>query len=482
MPGIRKKFFFQILYALSQLIFPLVTYPYITRTIGAEGLGLVGYIEYVSGFIITIVAFGIPFYGVREAAKLQNDPQKLQLLFRQLFSIQLLISCLGLLIFLGIVTFGKQDISLQLLILGCANILLPAFVAEWYMQGTEAFRFTTIRSIVLRTVGLIAIFLFVVSKEDYVYYYLIIILVQAAVAISNLYKIGYNNIGFHFSGYKQHLKPLWHFFLTASIISVYVFFDVIILGWFTDEKLVGYYTLAIKLVKLSLLLVLSVNVILFPRISHLTVLNDIESIRSLLHKSLNFIVVLTLPIGLGFYFLAPQIVQLIAGDDFVSSIPLVQILSVLPFVIGLSSLFVYQVLVPFGKEKKLLLSVFVTCICSLILHIILVQLYKEKGTAVATTLTELIMTLLVSYFSLKTFAFSFPVKNFFQAVLSLLPFLAFIFICQRMLSQPAFIIALSLLPGMIVYLLFQVFVFKNSIIRDALSSLRLGKKLSTING
>jgi O-antigen/teichoic acid export membrane protein len=76
MSGIKEKFFFQLLYATSQLLFPLITYPYLTRTIGAVGLGKIAFIEYSSTLIVTVASFGIPFYGVREIAKVSHNPQK----------------------------------------------------------------------------------------------------------------------------------------------------------------------------------------------------------------------------------------------------------------------------------------------------------------------------------------------------------------------------------------------------------------------
>ena len=481
MSGIKTKFSFQLLYAFSQLIFPLISYPYITRTLGAAGLGLVGYVEYVSGFIIAIASFGIPFYGVREAAKLQNNLPGQQLLFRQLFLIHVLVSIIGLAVFAGIINFSRQVIPLPLFALGCINIMLPPFIAEWYMQGIEAFKFTTIRNIVLRALGLAAIFIFVASTPDYVIYYGIIILVQLAVAVTNLYRINAFQQSKDVAGIRRHVKPLLHFFLTASIISIYVFFDVIILGMAADEKSVGYYTVAIKIIKLSLLLVLALNVILFPRISQLTSVMDLAVIRSLIDKVLSFIILLTLPITVGFYFLAPQIIQLVAGAAFLPAIPLMRLLCAVPFVIGLSNLFVYQILVPFEKEKKMLLAVFITCICSLGLHVTLVNLFEEKGTAVATIFTEVIMLVLTYYFSFKTFHFNFPVRLLLQSIAALGPFVSLVLIAQYVAAPPIWIVCIAV-PGIILYGLLHLFLFKNTLLREALTSLRWRRKLRVSNG
>lgn len=483
MSGIKKKFLFQALYAFSQLAFPLITYPYITRKLNAAGLGLVGYVDYISGFVMTVAAFGIPLYGVREIARLQNELQKKEAVLRQLFSFHFLLSLLGCAVFVFLIKANhRQNIPPSLLTLGCANILLPAFVAEWYMQGIEAFVFTTLRSIVLRFFGIVALLLFVNNQGDYSVYYLITVLVQAAVAFTNVFKIGPQRFRPDFSFQNLPLKKLWHFFLTSSLVSVYVFFDVIILGWTAGNAHVGYYTIAIKIVKLSLLMVLSLNVILFPRISFLkAAAGEEELIAGLIEKSTSFIFLLTVPLLVGFYFLAAPIVQVLAGPKFASSITVVQWLCGLPLIIGLSNLFSYQILLPFGQEKKLLWSVAITCVCSLALQYFLSSRWAENGTAIATLLTEFLMMALVMFFSLRTFRFHFPVTALWQSIVATLPFLAIVLAFRTSLTEPFYVLLFSIAAGGILYLLIQLFVFKNALLANVWNGLKQGR-WRTVNG
>jgi O-antigen/teichoic acid export membrane protein len=483
MAGLRQKFSYQLLHAFSQVIFPLVTYPYLTRTIGAEGLGIVGYVDYVSGLIITLTAFGIPFYGVREVAKLQKDEKSRQGLFRQLFTIHFVCSLVGVAVFIGFMKAGRsQEIPGTLLAAGCAAVVLPPFIADWYMQGIEAFRFTTLRSIVLRLLSLLALFLFVTSPDDVIVYFIITVAVQAAVALTNLLRIGIGNVGFKSDGIQQHIKPLWHFFLTTSAISIYVFFDVIILGWFGNEKAIGYYAIAIRIVKLSLVVVLSLNVILFPRITHLISNNDHQQVSVLIQKALQFLVVLTFPLGAGFFLLAPQIIGLLAGDGFLPAIPVLRILSILPFLVGFSNLCVYQVLLPFGREKLFLQSAVVTCIVSVAAHWSLASSFSESGTATATVLTEACMVALTAFFAARTFLFSFPVKLALQTTGALLPLLFFVLFCQQQFQHHLVILLLSAVPGILLYGAIQLFVFKNSLLKEAITGLRRQQKIVLSNG
>ncbi len=471
MPGIRKKFLFQLLYAVSQFVFPLVTYPYISRRLGPEGLGLIGYVEYVAGFIITLAAFGIPFYGVRETARLQSNPAAQRTLLRDLFSIHLFLSVAGCGFFLLFLYLNTNQSAPPLLIaLGCLNILVPAFIAEWFFQGNEAFGFITTRGIVLRLAGAAAIFIFVSASKDAVVYYSIIVAIQVAVALANVAKAGAHSYRVRFQNVRGHLKGLWHFFLSSSFISVYVFFDVIILARMADTAEVGYYTVAIKIIKLSLLLVLSLNVILFPRISYLSS-NNPGGINELVAKAMQYLLLTTIPLAVGFVSLAGLLVQVLVGQRFVPAVLLVQILAVLPLIIGFSNLFVYHILTPFNQEKSLLRSVLIALVFSLIFHTALAYFFGAKGTAVATLLTETLVTLLTGYQAYKCFRFRFPVATLWHTVLASLPILVLIRLATFLFSQPIAVLIFSVVSSGVVYFLIQAFIFKNKLLRDVTFSL-----------
>lgn len=462
MPDIKKKFAFQLLYAFSQILFPLITYPYLARTLGAASLGKIAFIEYCAGLIITIASIGIPFYGVREIAKAQTETQKKKIT-ASLISLHFFSSLAGMAVFIFLClnnpTVGEEAF---LIALGSINILTTVFIAEWYMQGIEAFKLIAIRNICLRFIGLFLILYFVRSYVDYVTYYQIVVGVQVGVAFINFINIGSKGIALaRVKELKTHIPPLFHFFLTSSIISLYVFFDVLILGWLTNAQSVGYYSTAIKIVKLSLLFVLSLNIILFPRISALSVKADLAAIKILLHKGLCFLILVTIPLGFIFFLLADELIAVLAGNAFLPSVPLIRIFSFLPLIIGVNNLFVYQILTPFGREKKLLLSVAVACFISIILQWNLTLLFSEMGTALATLITELLVTVLTGYFAFSTIRYTFPASAFFQSLISALPFILIIYGIKFLTQNSYLILLLSGGACLLVYAFFQLYLFKN---------------------
>ena len=470
MSAIKKNFLFQLIHAASQFLFPVLTYPYISHRLGPEGLGLIGYVEYVGGFIVTLAAFGIPIYGVRETARLQNNPIAQRTLISDLFSIHLILSLLGAGFFaLFIHLNAAQAVPPLMITLACLNIVLPAFTSEWFFQGNEAFGFITTRGIVLRFAGAAAIFCFVSAASDTVVYYAITVGIQLTVALANLFKAGPSNYRLRFWNACRHLKGLRHFFLSSSFIGAYVFLDVIILARMAGKVDVGYYTVAIKMIKLSLLLVLSLNVILFPRISYLSN-NNPNGVSELISRAMQYVLLTTVPLAVGFVTLAAPLIHVLVGESFVPAVLLLQLLALLPLIIGFSNLFVYHILTPFNQEEKLLRSVMVAFVCSLFFHTILAYFFTARGTAVATLLTETVVTLLTGYYAYKNCRFAFPVATLWQSALASLPVVIITQAASVWFSNPITVLIFATVSGGIVYFLLQFFVLKNNLMRDVVFS------------
>jgi O-antigen/teichoic acid export membrane protein len=466
---LKNKFLYQSALALSQLLFPLITYPWLTRTLGPEGLGKVGYIEFTTGLVFTVFSIGISYYGVREIAKERNNKEARSKLTSQLLLLHLISMLLGILVFLAIVLLNKKIIAdKELILLGSVYILAQVFALEWYLQGMEKFSFIAKRNILIRIAGIIAILLLVRKKEDYIIYFGIITASQIVIAVAAcIHILRENKISLRNTSFRQHIKPLSWFFLTTSFISIYVFFDTIILGFLTEDATVGYYTLAIRIVKMPLLLLLTFNTILFPRISFLSKENDIEKIHHYYKLSLEFIFTFTMPLCTGIFILSPEIIQLIAGDKFSPSVNVLQILAALPLIICINNFLVLQLLAPMHKEKKIVWAVMAGSICSIILLFSLIPLLKEQGAAYATLVTEFLVMLICLYFSWTTIKESVPVKSIlFSCLFSLVAIPAAWLIRDLSISAIWSFISIVVVTAT-VYFLLQYFVAKNKILDES---------------
>ncbi len=466
MSDLRKKFLYQLLLSVSQLLFPLITYPYLARTLGADGIGRVSYIEFVTGLVIAVFSIGIPYYGAREIAKARDDRAKLSKLTGELITMHVIASIAGIVIFAAIIlaNHNYQD-EKQLVLLGSLYILLQVFTIEWYLQGTEAFVFVSVRGIVIRLLGVIALFVFVKSQADYVIYYLIIVVTQLAVSLTAIYKaMKEGHVSFRQLQFKQHRRSLFYFFLTSSFISIYVFFDTIILGYLTNEDHVGYYTFGLRIIRLPLLLLLTMSTVLYPRISYLHSTGAGDSVTALSRFSIQFIITITIPVCVCFFLLAPEIVTVLGGKEFEPTIAVIRLLSPLPLFISFTNFFALQVLAPEHKEKQIAIAVCIACITSLSFNFLLIPSLKEQGAAIAALITEGVVCFIALAFSFS------KTKNYFSAVNMLIVLvlsalaIPVTMMIRSYFSEPLYILILSLTIFGILYILLQRFIFRNEVI------------------
>ena len=474
MSDLKNKFLYQAALAISQLLFPLITYPWLTRTLGPEGLGKTGYIEFTAGLIFTLFSIGISYYGVREIAKQRNNKEKRSQLTGELLSIHLISIFIGIIIFCAIVLSNKNfNSEKELIVLGAAYILTQVFSMEWYMQGMEEFKFIAIRNTVIRLAGLAAILLFVRTRDDYIFYFGIITVTQLLVSVITIAKLlAENKIRLFMGPLQTHLKPLFWFFLTSSFISIYVYFDTVILGFLTDDKTVGYYTVAIKIVKLPLLLLLTFNTILFPRISFLNTENRTEEIKRLYQISIEFIFSLTIPVCIAIYCLAPEIIQLIAGTGFTPSIAVIQILAALPFIICITNFLVLQLLIPMHREKNIVAAVLLGSITSMVLLLLLIPRMKEQGAAWATLATEFLVMSVCIFFSRGSIKNAISVKTFLSSFLFSLLIIPITWLARDIFSSVLFVIIIVFITAGLIYFLLQYFVAGNMIIKECIAFIK----------
>ncbi len=467
MAELKNKFVYQLLIAASQVLMPLITYPYITRVLGPANLGKVNYVDFLAQIFMIVAAFGIPFYGVREIAMTRNNTLKRGILVKELIMLQTIIAIITAALFV-LVTFKSWNDRPLLYLLGLCNILINSFSYEWYIQGMEHFKFAAIRTVFVRLLMLVCFFMLVNTSNDYEVYYGIFTFGMLIIAFMNATKLAKEN-SFNGTGInlKKHLAPLWHLFLTSSAISLYVNFDTIILQHLThDELAVGYYTTALKMVKIFLAIIIALSTVLIARMSFLAGEGRENEIKEKLEKFLQFILVAGLPVCCGLYLLAPEIIRLIAGESFLSAIPLMQALSFLPIIIALSNMFCFQVLVPFKQEKKFLFAAIAGCIISISLNYLLIPSLSAQGAAYASIATEIAITVITGMMAYKIIQWRLNKIALIKTILATLLFIPIVLLSRKLFTSYYIVLAVALPVFAILYFIVQHFIFRNVVIKE----------------
>ena len=163
-----KNIFYNVLLAISQVVFPLITFPYLARTLGPSNIGVINFAESFAKYFILLAALGIPIYGVREIAKHAKDTFILSKTFSEIFLINLLGTFLLSIVFLSLIYFVPQlQMEKELFYWALGYFVLQVFQLEWFFTGMNQFKFIAIRSLIIRFLFIAAVFIFIRSKENF---------------------------------------------------------------------------------------------------------------------------------------------------------------------------------------------------------------------------------------------------------------------------------------------------------------------------
>lgn len=376
---------------VSGMIFPLITFPYTSRVIGPEGTGKVNFATSLVAYFILLASVGVPLYGIREVAKVRDDKESLSALVQELLAIHGVATLISFAVFLGLIVFNhKLRMESLLFLIVSASIPLSMLTMEWLYQGLEDYIYITVRSMVFSTISLVALFLFVHGQGDYWINAAISVVSSLGSSILNFYnarKIIFVRRSRDWE-LKRHLNPLFKGYLLNFIISIYINLDTVMLGFLSAASNVGYYSSAMKLTKLLLTLVSSFGSVLIPRLSYITSNELWGEFDRILKKSLSVTALLCIPASAALMFMSREIILLFGGKQYLPAAPCIVITAPIILVIGLNSIFGYQILYTRGKERMFIVSVTAGAVINVCLNALLIPRLAHVGAAWGATIAE----------------------------------------------------------------------------------------------
>lgn len=410
---IHKNFIYNNVLGITNLLIPILIFPYVSRILGPSGIGIVSFAVSLTAVFALIGSLGIPIYGIREIAKVKNNKEKLSKIFSELLFIQASWMVFTLTVYFFWLfftdTFNNEQIIKYVSYLHIFGLI---GMFTWFFQGIENYKFITVINFLIKFLMIVLLFVLVKNQDHYWIYYSVIAATTLIGSIISLFyafsfvKVKYTNLNF-----RRHLKPILILFSTQLAIGIYVNLDIIFLNYFSNEYEVGLYAPASKLVKIILIVVTSLGTVLIPKLSLYIKEGKIEESKNIIIKSLRFIFIITLPISVLLICLSKEIIFVFAGEEFMYSATILALLTPIIFLIGLSNVFGLQILVPANKEKKLMLAVLIGAAVSVVLNCILIPELKSKGAAYTIIITEIIITALTFYFAKQEMKFNLPFKS-----------------------------------------------------------------------
>ncbi|MCW6681948.1 flippase [Aerococcaceae bacterium NML160702] len=398
--SVKFNFVMNFILTLSSIVFPLVTTPYISRVILAEGTGRVEFVTSIVGIFAMFGMMGIPTYGIRACARVRGDQEALSQTVYEILIINTIAMVLTLVVYIvSIMTVPKFVEEQPLFIINIIVLVFNVLGVEWLYRALEQYQYITVRSIIFKFIALVMMFLFVKQTSDYMIYGAITIVANVG---SNL--LNFLNMrkfvelkAFKPIDLKQHLRPIMSFFMMAIAITIYTSLDKGMLGMMSNAAEVGYYAAAIKVKMVLVTLVTSLGAVLLPRLSYYVEQGEQKAFQEITIKAFRFVLIVALPLTIYFTLFAKESILLLASAEFVPAIVPMKIIMPTLLFIGVSNLLGIQILVPLKREDEVLYSVAFGAVINLLINFWLIPSLAATGAAIGTTVAEFAVVAFQAY-------------------------------------------------------------------------------------
>lgn len=463
--------------SILNLLFPLVTFPYVSRILQADGIGKYNFSNSIVSYFLLIAALGITNYAVREGAKLRDKREEISHFASQVFTINLVSTMIAyILLFLCLVFLKNLHAYKIAILIFSLQIFFTTIGVEWIYTIYEEYAYITIRSIAFKLISMAMLFLFVRRNEDYLNYAIITVIAS----------VGSNMLNYFHSrkfcdikitidvNWKKHLKPIFVIFATGIATQIYVNSDVTILGILKNDYSVGIYSVSSKIYNIVKTLAQALVIVTVPRLSMLLGKRRMIEFNSLLRKVTNILAMVTIPATVGLYMLAPQIIIIISGRGYLSGVTSLRLLCPALLFSVFSWILAYCVLLPSKRESNFFTAAVASAITNVVLNFLLIPILSENGAAITTSLAEIMMLFLTAYHSLDILNKVY-VKSFWKDIGTYVLGAAIIGIiclivdnyCEGVLIQ----LILSVVISIIIYGL-VLLIFKNKLCIEILEKLK----------
>lgn len=425
--------FLNSLRSIFNILFPLITFPYVSRKLSVSGIGIYNFSNSIVSYFLLIAALGISTYAIREGAKYRDNTKKITQFASEIFTINIWSTVIAyILLFLSLIIFQKlRNYSLCILIFSL-QIFFTTIGTEWIYQIYEDYTYITIRSIIFQILSIILLFVFVKKPQDYLNYAAITVFSAVGSNILNFVharKYCHIHIILIFN-WKKHIVPILVLFAAGIANMIYVNSDVTLLGLMKTNYIVGIYSVSSKVYSLIKTLISALLIVTIPRLALLFSKNQLVEYKNILFKLTNTLVVLALPVSVGLFMLAKEVILIISGPNYFRAVNSLQILCFSYIFSILSWILSDCALIPAKREKKVLSSMTISAILNIIFNIVLIPFWDEDAAAVSTVLAEISMFFMNYHYSKDLVSDVFNSKELLNSfVTSVLGCLGIIFIC-----------------------------------------------------
>lgn len=391
--SVRTNTVYSVIKSIASVIFPLITFPYISRILLAENVGKINFGNSIVVYFSLIASLGVTTYAIRECAKAREDKERLSQVSSQIISINIcttIIAYISLAILLIFATPLKA--YRELIVIQSSTILFATLGADWLNTAMEDFKYITLRTVFFQIISLVLMFAFVKKPEDYMIYAVIVVVATSGGNVLNIfYRRKYCKTRFTFKmNAKKHFPHIMKLF--AMILSQQVFCncDTTMLGLMHGDRAVGLYSTAVKIYNIVNSLMASITWVVMPKLSYAFAREDYDSINHTLQYALNFILTLGVPCVIGMNLLAPEIIKIAAGPAYADA---AHVLGILAITLAISLIWGFVmniILLPAGIDGVCLKACALAAVFNLVTNAIFIPHVGLVAAAISTACSQVI--------------------------------------------------------------------------------------------
>ncbi len=468
MASIKKNFIYSSLLTCSSYIFSFLTFPYVTRVLGVNNIGICNFVDSIIQYFIIFSMMGVTTIGIREVAKSKGYKKELSKVFSSFVTINLAFTFLSIIILIiCCLCIPKLQSYSQLIYIGIAKIIANSLLIEWLYNGLENFKYITVRSLIIRSLYVVSVFLLIRDETDYIQYFSLNVLTFVVNSALNLaYSQNFVSFSFKYIEIRKYLTSYIILGIYMILTNLYSTFNIIYLGFVSNDTEVGYYTTATKLYTIIMSIFTAFTGVMMPRMSSLVANNQMEDFRKLTSKSINALFAFSVPLIIISELCAPQIISILAGGGYESAILPMRIIMPLILIIGYEQIIILQILAPLKKDSAILTNSAIGASVGLLLNFMLVSSFASIGSSIVLMASELSVLLSAQYFVSKYIDYKMPIKALLKRLVLCLPIVLLCYFLNNDSEQVYFSLILISAIVLLYWILIEMLVMHNIVVSD----------------
>lgn len=465
--SIAKNAILNVIKTLGSIIFPLITFPYISRILHTENMGIYNFNLSIINYFVLIAALGISTYSIREGAAYRENRSDMSNFASEIFTINMISTAISyILLIIGILIFPVLRINASMLLILSISIIFTTIGCDWIFSIYEEFKYITIRSIFFQILSIILMFIFVKNQNDLFNYAIITIIASSGANIINFVSLKkYCDIKLIFSKkILKHIYPILILFANSIAMTLYINSDMTILGILSNNYYTGLYSVSTKVYTTLKTILGALIIVSIPRLSYYLGNNMKEEYQKSGNKIFNLLLIIVVPAMTWAIFMSKNIILILSGSEYIEATTSLQILEIALIFSIISWFYSSCILIPNKKEKKVLIATLTSAILNVIFNIILIPKYNQNAAAFTTVIAEFTSGLITYIYGRKYFKNQIKVKDIISCVIGCIIVLISCYFSNYLINNPIFSCIVSGVLSCIIYIIYNIIFNKEKII------------------